>query len=182
MNDGPTKESFAKLLRWLDPDWERAGERYEKIRTRLIKIFSAKGCWVAEDLADRTINVVAGKIDWLLENFTGDPALYFYAVGKKIFLEWLKKNPPPDIPPIRPENPEIERLSCCLDQCLGELSVADRTLVMQYHEGEKQERIRNRKRLAEELGISPNALRIKVCHIHSRLRQFMDRLLKPPGE
>lgn len=178
MNDGPTKENFAKLLSWLDPDWDRAGERYEKIRNRLIKIFAAKGCWAAEDLADRTINVVASKMDGLLDNYQGDPALYFYAVGKKIFLEWRKKNLLPRMPPAPPDNSEIERLSGCLDQCLLELTGDDRKLVLRYHEGEKQERISNRKRLAEELEMSPNALRIKVCHIHSRLRQFMEQRLE----
>ncbi|HKR13959.1 MAG TPA: hypothetical protein VJT15_17985 [Pyrinomonadaceae bacterium] len=174
MSHSPTKESFEKLLSWLDPDRDRAGEKYEKIRTRLIKIFSARGCWVAEDLADRTINVVAGKIDWLLANYQGDPALYFYAVGRNVFLEWRKKNPPPKIPPPHPDKSETEQLLCHLDQCLLELPDDDRDLVLKYHEGEKQVRINNRKRLAEERGISPNALRIKVCHIHSRLRKIME--------
>ena len=108
MTDTPDKETFEKLLRWLDPDRDTAAEKYEKIRTRLIRIAAAKGCWVAEDLADQTINVVASKIDWLLENYDErDPALYFYGVGKNIFLEWLKKHPPPGVPPPTPDSSEI---------------------------------------------------------------------------
>jgi len=34
-----TSEEFAQLLKWLAPDLERAGEKYEQIRRSLIKIF-----------------------------------------------------------------------------------------------------------------------------------------------
>ena len=173
-----TGEAFNKLLRWLDPDPDKAGEKYELIRFRLIGIFSAKGCYDAEDLADETINVVASKSDWLIENYKGDKALYFYAVAKKIYLERVKPRPkPPPSPPL-PDHTEIERVGGCLDQCLEELSTADRALVLRYQEGERQDRIKNRKRLAEELGISTNALRIKVCHIHSHLRRCIQQCLK----
>lgn len=174
---GPTKEAFDKLLRWLDHDRDRAGEKYERIRFRLIRILAARGCYDAEDCADQTINIVATKIDWLLENYQGDPTLYFYAVGKKVFLEYLKKKPlPTNLPPAL-DSTEIERVCRCLDQCLDELPTEDRDLALRYQEGEKGERSANRKRLAEELGISVNALRIKMFHIHSKLRESMQRRL-----
>jgi DNA-directed RNA polymerase specialized sigma24 family protein len=173
-----TEEAFDKLLRWLDPDRDMAGERYEVIRRRLVGIFSAKGCYEAEDLADETINVVASKSDWLIENYNGDKAVYFFAVAKKIYLERIKPRPKPLPPPAPPDRVEIERVSGCLDQCLEELPAAERKLVLQYQEGERQDRIKNRKRLAEELGISTNALRIKVFYIHSDLRRCIQQRLK----
>ena len=177
---GPTQDSFDKLLRWLDPDRDKAGEIYAKIQLRLIKIFSARGCREPEDLADKTINVVMSKIDWLMANYVGDPALYFYAVAKKIHLESIKIKPPPVPPPPDPDPPDIEEKCKHLDQCLEELSQADRVLALKYQEGEKQEKINNRKMLAQELKISRNALRIKVCHIHTRLRECIDKLKQPP--
>jgi DNA-directed RNA polymerase specialized sigma24 family protein len=184
MNQGPTKEAFDKLLRWLDPDRDKAGEKYERIRFRLIRILAAKGCAEPEDLADKTINVVAGKIDSLLQSYVGDPALYFYAVAKKIFLEQLKKKPLPNAPPPDPNPTELEHVCGLLDLCLEELPAVDKDTTLRYQEGEKGERIKNRKRLAEELGISLNALRIKVFHIHARLRQCMELRLQqlPIGE
>lgn len=172
----PAQEGFDKLLRWLDADRDKAGDKYAKIQSRLIKIFSSRGCWDAEDLADKTINVIIVKIDWLLENYSGDPAVYFYAVAKKIYLESLKKRPPPDPPPIDPDPPELEARCAQLDECLQELPTVDRNLVLAYQEGVKQERIRNRQRIADQLKISRNALRIKVCHIHARLRECIERL------
>ncbi len=171
------EESFEKLLLWLNSDRDRAGEIYEKIRLRLIRIFSCRGCCEGEDLADKTINVVASKIDWLMQNYKGDPALYFYAVAKKIYLEHLKKKTPPVVPP-PPDSTEIEIMCNYLEQCLQGLARADRELVVRYQEGEKQTRIKNRKKLAEERKLSINALRIKVCHLHSRLRKCIESLLQ----
>lgn len=179
---GPTQENWDRLLLWLDADRDQAGERYEKIRRRLIGIFSSRGCYDADDLADRSINVVLSKVEWLLPNYVGDPALYFYAVAKKIYLEDLKKKPPPQVPP--PDDPpqEEEQLSSYLDNCLDELPSGERDLIVRYHQFEKQEKIQNRKRLAAELQLSRNALRIKVCHIHSRLKRCIELRLAEKSE
>ena len=142
----------------------------------MIRIFSSRGCCDAEDLADKTCNVVISKIDWLVENYVGDPALYFYAVAKKIYLESLKKKPLPIPPCPDPEPDEVEEVCGYLDECLNKLPSADRVVVLKYHEGEKAEKIRNRQKLAQELKISRNALRIRVCHIHTRLRTCIERL------
>src|SRR5262245_21687271 len=56
-----TPEEFDRLLLWLNPDRDKAGEKYEWIRKRLIKIFVCRGCNVPEELADKTINRVARK-------------------------------------------------------------------------------------------------------------------------
>jgi DNA-directed RNA polymerase specialized sigma24 family protein len=175
---GPTQETFEKLLKWLDTDRDRAGERYEKIRLRLIRIFTCRGCGDADDLADETLNVVASRIDWLIENFTGDPSLYFYGVAKKIFREQFKKKPPPPLPP-PPDVTEVERKCGCLEVCLKQkLTAPDEQLVLRYHAKEKQEKIRLRKQIAAELGITVNALRIRVHHIHARLRPCIEQCLQ----
>jgi DNA-directed RNA polymerase specialized sigma24 family protein len=173
-----TPEAFEKLLRWLGPEHDKAGEKYEKIRLRLIRIFSCRGCCDPEDLTDETFNVVATKIDWLLENYNGDPALYFYGVAKKVYLEHLKRKPLPEPPPL-PDKSEIEQKCNCLERCVQkELTEPDRKLVFRYHEKEKGEKIRVRKQIAKELGISINALRIRVYHLHSRLRPCIEQCLR----
>jgi DNA-directed RNA polymerase specialized sigma24 family protein len=175
---GPNKEDFEKLLRWLDTDRDRAGEKYEKIRLRLIRIFTLRGCGDVEDLADETINVVASKIDWLIETFKGDPALFFYGVAKNIYHEHFKKKPPP-VPAPPPDVTRVEQECECLEECLKQqLTVTDRQLVLRYHEKEKQEKIRLRKQIAIELGITLNALRIRVHHIHARLRPCIEQCLQ----
>jgi hypothetical protein len=176
-----TQENFDKLLLWLDSDRDTAGKKYETIRFRLIRIFSCRGCFDAEDLADRSLDVVTKKIDWLIENYEGNPALYFYAVAKKIYLESIKPKPLPNLLPPTPNPSELEQVCGYLDDCLRELLPADSDLVLRYHVGEKQEKIRNRKALADELKISLNALRIRVCHIHARLKDCITRRLRQAG-
>jgi DNA-directed RNA polymerase specialized sigma24 family protein len=177
MKRPPENEAFEKLLNWLDPDREKAGEKYHRLHLRLTRIFAAKGCCQGEDLADETFNVIARKIDWLIENYVGDPALYFFGVARKIY------QPPRPIPnpPPAPDNTEIERRCSCLEECLDHVTSADeREVVLRYHQKDKGEKIRERKKLARELGISLNALRIRIWHIHARLRpcvqQCVDRL------
>ncbi|HEY0047746.1 MAG TPA: hypothetical protein VGB68_00565, partial [Pyrinomonadaceae bacterium] len=55
------QENFDVLLNWLDRNREIAGQKYEKIRRRLIRIFLGRGCFEAEELADETINRVTRK-------------------------------------------------------------------------------------------------------------------------
>src|SRR5919198_4623480 len=94
-----TQEAFDYLLAWLDADRERAGEKYERIRRRLIMIFPCRRCPDAEELADETINRVALRAAEVSKEYEGDPALYFYGVGQKVFLESVRPTravvPPP---------------------------------------------------------------------------------------
>jgi len=164
----PSPEAFDKLLLWLDPDRDKAAKKYQIIQLRLIRIFAAKGCCDPEDLADETFNVAAGKVDWLLENYVGDPALYLYGIAKNIFREQIPTPIPP--PPRPPDSDELERRSICLDRCLEQVTTPkEQRLVLRYHDKEGRERIRARRELAEESGSTINALRIKVHHIHARL-------------
>ncbi|HJT67128.1 MAG TPA: hypothetical protein VJ749_11775 [Pyrinomonadaceae bacterium] len=175
----PSQEALEKLLAWLDPDRERAAEKYQHIYTRIVKILAAKGCWLAEDLADQTFNVVASQIDRLRETFHGDPALYFYGVARKIHQEWLKTLRPPPSPPPGPDRPEIEYRCGCLEKCLEKLATPEEAqMALRYHKGKGQERREDRKRLAEELGISLNALRIRICHLQARLRPCCEECVK----
>lgn len=177
----PSEEAFNKLLEWLNPDRDQAVERYRRIQFRLIKIFAAKGSVDPETLADETLNAVCLKIDWLIENYSGNPDLYFYGVAKKIFLEQIRK-PLPSLPP-PPDNRQIEIRCGCLEKCLEMVvSSAERSWVLRYHEGEGRQRIDNRKKLANELGITINALRIRICHIQARLRPCIEECLEKVAE
>ena len=168
-----TKAQFDTLLGWLDEDREAAALKYERIRLRLIKVFACRGCNEAESLADETIDRVAAKVDWLTANYVGDPTLYFYGVAQNVFKEYLRKPRLDHLPePAREtgKSDEDEREYVCLDNCMEHLPGENSNLVMKYYEGEKQTRISNRKRLAAELGITLDALRIRAHRIRGELR------------
>jgi len=104
-----TQVAFDCLLAWLDADREQAGRKYENIRLRLIRIFTCRGRHDAEELADETINRVTLKAPVVSKDYVGDPALYFYAVAQKVFLESLRKHPAAPLPPPAPDSDEVEQ-------------------------------------------------------------------------
>lgn len=177
-----TITAFDKLLEWLSPDREKAGAKYEQIRRRLIMIFDSRGASPAEDLADETIERVTNRIEEIAENYSGDPARYFYAVASKVYLEYARKGVSPKLPPVptdipTPESDEIELQHQCLGECLEKLSAHDRELVLQYYAGEKQAKIALRKELKERLQISHEILRVRVHRLRVSLQQCIERCL-----
>ena len=165
-----TQEAFAGFLHWLNPDSDQAGEKYEEIRRRLIKIFASRGCECPEDLADETINRVVRKVPEIAESYEGDPALYFYGVARFVHHEYLREKPDPQPPPPADEPSGTDKEYECLEQCMDGLPARSRELFLQYYQEEKSAKIRHRKRLAERLGIGLNALRIRACRIRMDLQ------------
>ena len=174
-----TQELFEQLLDWLDQDRDHAGQKYEEIRRRLIKIFVCRGCVVPEDLADQTINRVATKLPEIIGGYVGNPALYFYGVANKIFLEYLRKMPAP--PPLAPcpesEEEESDQQYRCLERCVEHLSTDNRELILIYYGDDGREKIDARKGLAQRLGIGANALWIRAHRIREALRRCMGECL-----
>jgi RNA polymerase sigma factor (sigma-70 family) len=172
-----TQENFDTLLDWLDLNRESAGQKYEKIRQRLIQIFIGRGCFEAEELADLTINRVTLKLPEIIGNYTGEPTLYFYGVANNIHLEWLRKQK--KIKPLElvetdnysePET-ETESEYLCLEDCLKTLPEIERKLIIDYYKEEKRAKIELRRELAEKLKISVSALQVKTCRIRSNLHK-----------
>ena len=173
-----TQESFDALLAWLDPSREEAGRKYEQIRVRLIKIFTCRGCYESEDLADETINRVSKKLPDIEAAYEGAPTPYFYGVANKVHMEYLRRPrvPMPPIPFV--DSALIEQEFDCLEQCIQKLTPDNRDLVLQYYQGEKTLKIIHRKKLAEQLGIAVNALRIRAHRIRTTLQECVEGCLQ----
>jgi DNA-directed RNA polymerase specialized sigma24 family protein len=173
-----TQESFDALLDWLDPEREQAGQKYEDIRRRLIKIFTCRGCCEPEDLTDETINRVINKLKEIESSFTGDRAHYFYGVANKVHMEYLRRKPVAS-PPLRVTNSdEVESEFKCLERCMEQLTPGNRMLVIQYYQEEKKAKIDHRKVLAGQLGIAVNALRIRAYRIRATLQECVRNCLE----
>lgn len=185
MNQGLTPEEFEALLRQLDPDRERAGEIYETIRRRLVRLFEWRGCGFPEDLADETINRAARRMAEGVELQSSNPYGYFCGVAHLLHKEtlrraareqraldsgeWSSSSFEED------EEPSDRRLEC-LRRCLSQIPQDQRDLVLRYHQGENN--IRNRKVLSDELGIPMNALRIRVHRVRRKLEDCVQDCLK----
>ena len=173
----PTEEAFNKLLAWLNAERDEAAEKYEKVRLRLIKIFSCHGCAEPETLADETIDRVILKIDWLAENYVGDPLLYFCGVARNVLKEDVRdRTKSTTLAPAlaMTESQEEQNEYDCLDQCMEKLPPRSRELVLAYYEQEGHAKIVNRSKLADGLGITLRALRLRIYHIRLQLRECME--------
>jgi DNA-directed RNA polymerase specialized sigma24 family protein len=171
-NASITQESFKILLGWLDTNDESAGEKYEKIRQRLIRIFVGRGCYEAEILADRTIDRVIAKVPQISDGYVGDPAAYFFGVAQKIHLEWLRSKKREREAPVIELTAPVEEEGAdypCLETCLEKLPEDSREMILEYYRGDKRVKIDRRKELARKRGISIGALQIKASRIRAGL-------------
>ena len=167
-----TAEAFGKFLRWLSEDDEMAIREYQAIRTKLVRYFIHKGCSDPDDLFDRTVDIVVGKIDTCQQ--CSSPLAYCYGVARNIWRENLRERKSVTLegdvaPPVLPDPQIHEHELKCLEQCLDRLPPTDRDIVVRYHEGQSHDKIETRKRLADGLG-GLNVLRIRMCRIRKELR------------
>jgi DNA-directed RNA polymerase specialized sigma24 family protein len=193
---GITQEAFDRLLAELHPDSERAGERYEKIRQKLVKMFQWRGCLIAEECADETFNRVAQKICEGTRLWGDDPYSYFHGVALNVLREYwrspermaeaLEELTPAQALSADPEelwlremeHTEKERLLECLNQCMQKLTTESLHLITRYHQGEEAPNKVRRKELARALGIPLNALRIRAYRIRVEIEECVDNCLK----
>jgi len=171
-----TQEAFDKLLIALGGDRDSGSEKYLEIRTNLTRFFEWRGCSFPEDHADETINRLAKKITEGEEIL--NPAGYAMGVARLLFLEIMKSqrreqsalNELGSAGEAYVESEDGEERLECLQKCLQTLSPDNRELILQYYQGEKSEKIQNRKKLLDRLGIPVNTLRMRVLRLRERLQ------------
>ena len=196
--EGLSPERLRRLLAFLDPDSERAGSAYERLRLKLIKFFEWRGGACADDLADRTIDRVGRKIAEGEQIRLEDPVGYFYAVARNVLREhWgeqkreaaahrllsaERSTASAEARDIAAGVFEKETRLRCLETCLARLAPESRHLITRYYHGQRSVKIENRKALAEDLGIPINALRIRSHRVRASLESCVrDCLNRPRG-
>lgn len=182
-----TPEELEALLRALGPDREKAGEQYENVRRKLVRLFEWRGCAFPEDLADETINRVARRMAEGVELRSTDPFGYFCGVAHLLYKETMRRQAREHQaleaavetdawPPAYDQEESSDQRLDALRGCLEALSADQRRLVLLYHQDENH--IRSRKSLSEELGLPMNALRIRVHRIRRRLEDCVAEKLR----
>ena len=178
--DPLTKGAFEKLLAWLHPDPDQAAAMYNRIHLTLVRIFSAHGCLEPERLADETFDRVLPKIDRLIETYVGNPVHYLRGVAANLIKEDYRERMVTRVtPPVNQINAdEDDELFNCFDECMEKLNQYGRRLLVSYYEEQGNVKIANRRKLAEELGITLRALRLRVFHLRSQLKICMEICLQ----
>lgn len=182
-----THQGFNKFLMNLNIDRDQAGERYERMRRKLIVFFEKKNCEAPDYYADETLDRVSRKIN--AGALIPDVEMFCYGVARMLILESFRKS--------RQRQKAMENLKYSLrtssdtgerelhliylEQAMHKLSVKDRELLLAYYQGERRDKIENRKRLAAEAGIPVKALRIRVCRIRARVQETFFSIFEQHG-
>jgi DNA-directed RNA polymerase specialized sigma24 family protein len=173
-----TPEAFVDFLTMLSPDPEIAGEKYEELRRQLIKFFEWRCSYLADQLADETLNRVVRKVQdgEKIENIRA----MCLGIARYVLLEYMRH---PDNRRVDVEElsevaaPSVRRLEdedlwlVSLKEGLRNLPKEDRELIIEYYQEDKQAKIDNRKALAASMGISLNSLFSRAQRIRNKLER-----------
>jgi DNA-directed RNA polymerase specialized sigma24 family protein len=171
-----TAADLARLLARLDTDEARAALEYERLRRTLVKFFDWRGAWPPDEYADVAIDRLARK---LAETPVDDVWNYVHGIARLLLHEHrrrpeslsLESAGDPSAWPSASASGEEERLLDCFDRCLAELPADSQSLMLGYYQGERSEKIANRRRLATALAVTENALRSRVQRLRDRLEE-----------
>ncbi len=179
-------ENVPLLLARLHTDQQHAGVLYEEIRYRLILFFRLNRPQEAEELADEVLDRVARR----LSEGTIIDRIDFYTVGVARFvlrerqaatqreqqaqrqIAYLQQSQSTE----EPSSPE--RSSEALTKCLERLPHQDHAMILKYYGADGSLRIRVRQALAEQLGISLNALHNRALRLRKQLEHCVEAGLK----
>lgn len=180
-----TPPAFHRLLNWLDQSAGSDGQKYLEMRRRLASYFDRKNCPTPDELADETLNRVARRLEEEGVIESDAPARYCYIVARFVFMEHLRETQKDSLlaTELRQESHaddlaafgaederkmKEQRLNC-LEHCLSKLESLSREIINRYYVGKARVKIEHRRALAEELGITMNALSIRACRIRDKL-------------
>jgi len=186
MQAGLTADKFAKLLARLDPDRERAGERYEDLRRTLTRFFEWRNAPFPEEQTDEVFNRLARKLFEGVE--IRNIGSYCYEVARLVCLEALKGRDSKrasldhshDVAVVdrADEERESELRLACLEDCLDSLTIKSRELIVAYYQDNKRDRIERRKSLAASFGLQREALANRAQRLRDKLEQCVKSCLR----
>ncbi len=172
-----TQDAFDGLLESLSSDRNEAGKRYLEIRRNLVRLFEWRGCSMPDEYADETLNRCARKIAAGEE--IRDIAAYSIGVARMLLLEKrrerdretrpLDEAPEPRTMPAELPGDQELRMEC-LRRCLDQLAPENRSLILNYYQGDKGQKIEARKGLGDLFGLPAGTLRMRALRIRERLQ------------
>ena len=186
-----TTPAFSRLLEWLDDGVDSDGETYLEMRRRLVAYFGRRNRPTAEDLADETLDRIAETLQRDGAITITPPAKYCYTVARFVLLEdvrrqhqqlhlaetsWSRLVTTTSARSLEPaEGIELleQRLEC-LERGLQELNADQRALVTEYYRDARRQRIERRREMASRLGITMNALSIRISRIRAALEASVE--------
>jgi DNA-directed RNA polymerase specialized sigma24 family protein len=181
-------QCFLQIWNFGEGQVESGGEKYLEIRRKLLSYFDRKNCLSPDELADKTLDRVARRLEEEGSITDTVPAHYCYIVSKFLFHEYLRsaqrsETSIDELPETRyhnfnPDTSEAEiseKLLNCLNHCMQLLTPENREFIVQYYQGEQRAKIENRQALAERAGLTMNALSIRACRLRRKLEACISK-------
>jgi len=176
-----SKESLDAFLLRLNSEREPAGREYENVRRKLLTFFRCNGCWDAEVLVDETIDRVIrrhGEVEIrelmpFIRGVARRVASEHHKAYREVPLEEVKEPSQRD-PNVWDDEivADAVRLKC-LEECVKRLGPEDREMIVGYYMGEKGQKIENKRKLAQQFGITTAALRVRAFRVRERLQVLL---------
>ncbi|MCI0491079.1 MAG: hypothetical protein L0229_31200 [Blastocatellia bacterium] len=185
------ESGFDILLETLNPDRDRAGHEYEKLRTRVRKLFEANRAPDPDTMVTEVFERVEKRLEYISKGIQKDEPIrnifpFISGVARNVLREhWVSQSFKADeydtdlrdlfVEEDEEEREQKERRLACLDLCLSQLGDKTRRQALDYYSAQGAEKIRIRKRIAREEGISLGTLRVRMHRIR---RDLAERILK----
>ena len=172
-----TQDAFDGLLAAIGPDRDSAADRYLEIRRNLVRLFEWRGCSMPDEYADETLNRCARRINQ--GDQIRDVATYSIGIARMVLREMNRERARAPLPLQQAREPRAASLEFetdtqghveCLQRCLEQLSPATRDIILHYYQGDSSDKVRNRSRLTQVLGIAAGTLRMRALRIRERLQ------------
>ena len=172
-----TATGLERLLVRLDSDPTRAAPVEEPGEGQAQRLIGLRGAHFPDECADETLNRLARRLEEGAE--VADLRGFALGIARLVRLEHARS------PQLRQDELDEQRLGPaptderetdarahdCLESCLAALPAESRTLVLEYYQDQRRQKIDRRVRLAAELGLSANALRSRVQRLRDRLER-----------
>jgi hypothetical protein len=182
--------SLAALLRALGEDVEQASRRYASLRERLSRYFEWNRVDNADELADETLDRLArriGRTEAASEEAVERPEYFAVGIARLVLYEQRRRQMRAEelLQRVRQESEtdrverraqeqrHAEERAALLEKGMEEMSQEQQELIRRYYSVEGRTMIDARKRLAEEMGISVNALRNRALRIRAELEEHL---------
>ena len=173
-----TADGLEQLLRALDHDRDTAAREYSRLRDRIAGLLRWWGAADSDDLADATLDRVARTLARGKVVPRTSLSSYVQGVARMIFYESARAERRRQVSEqhaLLHDHPAVtDPLLDCLDSCLDRLQPGERDLMLRYYGQGRQHVIR--RELAEELGISSTALRLRAHRLRERLEREVRQL------
>ncbi|HEX8145592.1 MAG TPA: hypothetical protein VF591_00195 [Pyrinomonadaceae bacterium] len=169
-------------------DPEGAGEQFKHLHRKLTYYFESRRCDDPSELAHKTLERLMQKYGEHVE--IKDLTRFSYGIAKKVRYEYLREKEAEkryiteqeyrsraDAPEEDAEARK-ERKRKCMEECSARLSESDRTMLTDYFNGRGRSRQQRRERMAEQLKISLQALRLRVFYLRRGLKKCLEKCLE----